>query len=100
MISTTWTTAPAGFAGRGAVALSPYACPAVVGGTGARMAATAAPSQGTGLPARIRPIDERGAALRSFLTQDVAVIGADRLSTTTVHTSNPLGIHSPGRPQS
>lgn len=102
MISTTWTATPAGLAGPGAVALPSYACPAVVGGTGARTAPTAAPFQGTGLPVapRLRLIDERGANSWSFLAQAVAVPGAAPLSAITEHDSTTLGIHSPGRPQS
>lgn len=100
MITTTWTDAPAGFAGPGSAALPPHACPTVVGGTGVRMAPTAAPFQGTGLPvaARLRPIDERGLIHESFLRK--AIAGAAPLSAITDNNGTTLGIHSSGRPQS
>jgi hypothetical protein len=98
--STMWTDAPAGFSGPGSLGMTSYACPSVVAGRPAvRLAPTAAPVQGTGLPvaARLRPIDEIGTALGSAFQQDV--IGTAPVSTTHNFTT-PLGIQPPGRPQS
>ncbi len=102
MISTTWNDAPTGFSGAGADALLAVACPAVAGGAVIRMAPTAAPIQGSGLPVaiRLRLIDERGVAVESYLSQAPAIAGAAPMSTTTHDFGTTLGIHSPGRPQS
>lgn len=103
MISTTWNDAPTGFSGAGADALlAAAACPAVAGGAVIRMAPIAAPIQESGLPVaiRLRPIDERGVTVESYLSQAPVAAGTALMSATTHDFGTTLGIHSPGRPQS
>ena len=104
MNSTTWTDAPAGISGPGRLGMSSYACSSVVAGATVRMAPTAAPIRGTGLPvaARLRPIDEPGVVRESFL-QALAVTSPLSASAHKFDIDNngtTLGIHPPGRPQS
>jgi hypothetical protein len=99
--STTWTDAPAGFSGPGSIGMPLSACSSAVGGTGVLVAPTAAPIQGGGLPVavRLRPIDERGTTVESYLAQALAIAGPAPLGATD-NFDTTLGIHSPGRPQS
>ncbi|SDE24020.1 hypothetical protein SAMN05660485_00291 [Blastococcus fimeti] len=101
MISTTWTDTPAGISGPGSIGMSRSACSSAVGGTGVLMAPIAAPLQGSGLPVavRLRPIDERGVTVESYLVQALAIAGPAPLGATD-NFDTTLGIHSPGRPQS
>ena len=101
MISTTWTDAPAGISGPGSIGMPGSACSSAVGGTGVLTAPTAAPIHGSDLPVavRLRPIDERGVTVESYLAQALAIAGPAPLSAID-NFDTTLGIHSPGRPQS
>ena len=101
MNSTTWTDAPAGKSRLGSIGMPLSACSSAVGGTGVLTAPTAAPIHGSDLPVavRLRPIDERGGTVESYLVQALAIAGTAPLSATD-NFDTTLGIHSPGRPQS
>ncbi len=80
MNSTTWTAAPAGNSRPGSIGMPLCACSAAAG-------------------LRLRPIDERGMTIGSYLAQAPAMAGRAPLSATR-NVDTTLGIHSPGRPQS
>ena len=100
MTTTTWTSAPAGVLGRGIADVRPYpgvvACPPVE------------PARGTGLPiggfaaaagdgiARLRPLASLAAPVRTSAPAAQKFIAQQ----STQNDDTPLGIHSPGRPQS
>jgi hypothetical protein len=91
MISTTWTTAPAGPLGLGSLDVRPAYGPGLFG-FAARAGSPTATAQGTGLPAvgtavRVRP------GVRQVIGQDVP-------STFFQNNGTTLGIHSSRRPQS
>jgi hypothetical protein len=95
MISTTWTTAPAGPLGLGSLDVRPAYGPGLFG-FAARAGSPTATAQGTGLPAvgtgvRVRP------GARQVIGQ---VIGQDVRSTSLQNNGTTLGIHSSRRPQS
>ena len=95
MITTTWTTAPAGLLGRGGSAAP--ACAGVGMPTGVLLAPTGVPVQGTGVPAF-------GTAAR--IRQDVPQVGVttgeafDHNYIGTTNDGTTLGIPSSRRPQS
>ena len=105
MTKTTWTFAPAGVLGRGVADVRPY--PGVI------VCPTPEAVQGTGLPARGFAAEVRGmtgdeiARLRP-VTGSVAVLARTSApiaqnfiaQQSTQNDDTPLGIRSPGRPQS